>query len=545
MNEPTVKNRPFSILWIIPVIALLAALWLAFNRLSNQGPNIQIQFQTAEGLLEGKTKIRYKSLNIGVVDRIELSEDLQHIIAHAKTTFNAKKLLKEDSSFWVVKPQVSASGISGLDTLLSGSYIAINPGESDKKSHSFVGLEEIPVIEPSIEGTRISLTASSAQGVSVGTPFIYRGIKVGQIERIQFEEPFDKIALTAFIEAPYDALISNNTKFWNIGGVNVNLNASGISVAMNSLKTLLVGGITFNTPTSFETSSTELSANKNFFLYNSEQEIKQPVYESKHYYVLYFDQSVRGLSAGAPVQFNGISLGQVLEVRLIFDEEKQKALIPVLIEIEPERIKRINNSTANDSIIATLVEQGLTAQLDMGNLLTGQKLITLSIDNKSKQSLLPDLYSTHLVLPTKSGSISEITQNINDLLSKINEMPLDELFSYTKDTAKNIRDLTNNEAFVNLGSNIESSLLALENTLDSITSVGLKADDAVTQLTTNLNNVTDEMSSALKGIGPNSPFYYQMNQLFEQMNETGQAIEKLSNELSDKPNSLIFGKEND
>ncbi|MDY7024741.1 MAG: MlaD family protein [Pseudomonadota bacterium] len=546
MNEPIIKHQRFSALWIFPVIALLAGLWLAFQHIASQGPEIQIRFNSAQGIEEGKTKLRYKSLDIGVVKSIELAEDLSHVVLHVQTTRNAKPLISEDASFWVVRPQISASGIRGLNTLITGSYIAVNPGDGNNEATQFTGLEETPVIEPSVAGTRIKLAAQTAKGINVGTPFVYRGIDVGQIENIEFKEPFRNVNLSAFIRSPYDALINNNTKFWNIGGVEVEMGATGFSFEMNSLETLIIGGITFETPQSFLDESAEISANKVFRLYDSRKDINRTNYQQKEYYVLYFDQSVSGLGSGSPVQYNGIQLGSVLEVRLVYDKTKQQALIPILIEIEPERVTYINSDQDNEfNIIEQLVSQGLVAKIETGNFLTGSKFISLGMGKKPTAGLTEDQYSRHLVMPTQSGSLNELTANINGLLEKVNQLPLERFMELTNDTVENLRGITGTEGMQEIGNSLNASLQELKDTLATITSVGQKADTVLGELADNMEGATKDLNTVIKGMGPDSPMYYQMTEMLEQLKESGKAIEKLTDHLREQPDSLIFGNDYD
>jgi len=232
MQEPEIARNRLSYLWLLPIIALGIGLWLAYARLSQIGPNIHITFTSAEGLEAGKTKIRYKDLAVGTITSIDLSNDLKQIIVTAQMSRTAEPLLKKDSQFWIVKPQISASGVTGLGTIVSGNYIAVSPGKDAESANQFAGLDEAPQIQSTEEGLRVRLITDSASGVNVGTAIYYRGISVGQIEQIRFSERYDNLYLTAFIHAPYDRLITNNTKFWNVSGINFSMGAEGANLEM-------------------------------------------------------------------------------------------------------------------------------------------------------------------------------------------------------------------------------------------------------------------------------------------------------------------------
>ena len=186
MQEPEIARNRLSYLWLLPIVALGIGLWLAYSRLSQIGPNIHITFTSAEGLEAGKTKIRYKDLAVGTVTSIDLSNDLKQIIVTAQMSRTAEPLLKKDSQFWIVKPQISASGVTGLGTIVSGNYIAVSPGKEADSANQFAGLDEAPQIQSTEEGLRVRLITDSASGVNVGTAIYYRGISVGQIEQIRF-----------------------------------------------------------------------------------------------------------------------------------------------------------------------------------------------------------------------------------------------------------------------------------------------------------------------------------------------------------------------
>ncbi len=289
MHEPIIEKSRSSLLWFLPLIALGIGLYLAYEHLSSMGPRITITFQTTEGLEAKKTRIRFKDLNIGTLTDVELSKDIKSIIATAQMLKTAAPLLTDKARFWVVKPQVSAAGVRGLTTLISGSYIAIDPGieTNGERATDFVALNDPSLTRSSEPGLRIRLATNDIKGLQVGSPLYYRGFQVGQVEQIKFDDHFDRIHIDAFIDAPYDKLINDNSKFWNASGFDFVVTSRGVQLRMQSLQTLALGGIGFSTPISFLSDKATFKRDTVFPLYASQQAIRQQSGNlAKAYYVV-------------------------------------------------------------------------------------------------------------------------------------------------------------------------------------------------------------------------------------------------------------------
>ncbi|SUO97857.1 intermembrane transport protein PqiB [Suttonella ornithocola] len=553
MQEPKIEKNNTRLLWILPIIALGIGLYLAYNHLSNLGASVDIEFDNAQGIEAGKTKIRFKSLEIGTITNITLTDDFKKVIAHAQMTRTATPLLKQDTQFWVVKPQISASGITGLDTIISGSFIAIAPGESRENRRHFIGLNSPPLIPASEPGVRVHLITNNVKGLNIGSPVYYRGFKVGQIDQIQFDDHFDRIKLEAFINSPYDKLINPNTKFWNISGFNFKLGANGADFSMESLETLALGGITFSTPMSLSAGGKDsINENTIFTLYANEQDTNQsPIFE-KQYYVLYFDSSIRGLNTGAPVEFDGIDIGEVIDIRLLYDEKQEKAIIPVLIELEPERIARVNlpqDSDNQDDIMTTLIQQGMQASIETGSLLTGEKFIRLSMYPDDKQNITKDKYSSYTVLPTRNTGINKITDDIGSIVSTVKNLPFESLFNKAQtlmdkagNAAGSLDKIIATKEIQNIGKTIDKSLKQLDGTLASVRTTSDSANIVLKNLNNQLKTVTMQLENTLSGLAPNSNLYYNLNQTLQNLQKTSISIDRLMKKLDAKPNALIFGE---
>ena len=543
MQEPEIARNRLSYLWLLPIIALGIGLWLAYSRLSQIGPNIHITFTSAEGLEAGKTKIRYKDLAVGTITNIDLSNDLKQIIVTAQMSRTAEPLLKKDSQFWIVKPQISASGVTGLGTIVSGNYIAVSPGKEADSANQFAGLDEAPQIQSTEEGLRVRLITDSASGVNVGTAIYYRGISVGQIEQIRFSERYDNLYLTAFIHAPYDRLITNNTKFWNISGFNFNMGAEGASLEVESLEALVRGGITFSTPTTLNTNETPASPGTVYTLFDNERASTERTGLEKEYYVIYFDDTTRGLHQGAPVYFSGMNIGEVIDIRLLYDETKNTAVTPVLIALEPDRIDRVNRQEKRDrNLIADLVKHGLQATLETGSLITGDKIITLKQYPDDIRALSKDAYSNYPVLPSRAGSISQLTDDISAIVANVKKLPLEEIANNTKEATAALKSALATPAVKTLGTSLDKTLKQLDKTLLSVQKAGDSTDRALKQFDQQLKTLGKQLEKTLYGIGPESNLTYTLQETLKTVQRSMKSINDVMRKIDDKPNVLIMGE---
>lgn len=548
MQEPIIKKRRITFLWIIPIIALGIGLWLAYQHVRNTGATITLDFRTGDGIVANKTRIRYKDLDIGVVTGVGFSEDLSHVIVEAQMIANATPLLNQDSKFWVVKPQITASGVSGLSTLISGSYIALDPGSSKVSKRHFEGLQQAPAIPLSEDGQLVHLQSASSAGLNIGSPVYYRGLKVGQITEINYQANADRLFINAFVRAPYDKLINTNTKFWNVSGVSLDVSTNGANLQMESIESLLLGGITFTTPTTFDTQHSSSIDEKVFTLYASESATVQPPSFEKQYYVLYFDDSIRGLNNNAPVEFNGIRIGQVIDIRLLYDEKTQKAVIPVLIEVEPQRIDRANKQEGEDNLFADLVSNGLRASMETDSLITGSKFIKLSMYPNDPGILTDDRYSPYLVMPSRSTGISRIADGVGEIIDKVKKLPLEriadevsEVLGEGKNVLAGASTILNAPNMDQLGTNIVSSLQEFNNTMQSVRGVTKNLSQTLQTLNNKLEGIIVQLEDTLYGFSPNSSLYYTLQGTLTALRKAAESVNSVATKLDNKPNALIFG----
>ena len=372
------RRRRISAIWIIPIVAVGIAAWLAWDTLSKEGPTISISFEGAEGLQEGQSLLKYKDLTLGTVKSLSLTADHMRVIATVATTKEAEPLLSDQTVFWVVKPRLFAGTLSGLGTLISGSYIGMLPGkEAGKSKHAFVGLEDPPVLQSNVPGTTFLVKADRLGSINVGSPVFFRDLQAGEVLGWDLGDMASSATIHVFVRAPFDHYVHDATRFWNASGLSIKLGGSGIDVQVASLRAILLGGIAFDATTGNDSSA----ADHVFPLYASQDAATAASYGRRIKFIAYFPGSVRGLSVGADVTLHGLKIGQVTSVALTFDREKDAIVAPVGFEVEPERFTGIGQRAyANPADgVNELVSRGMRATLQSASLITGQMLVAMEV----------------------------------------------------------------------------------------------------------------------------------------------------------------------
>ena len=542
ISRPKVQQRSGpSIVWIIPVVTLIVGGWLVVKTLREQGPVVTVSFRTADGIEADKTRVKYKNVDIGMVEKIGFSEDLSNVIVRARFNKGTENFFRRNTRFWVVRPELSLRGASGLSTLISGAYIEIEPGKGAPQSH-FVGLEKQPVVTADVPGRRIVLSTTRLHSIDTGSPIYYHGIKAGEVLGYDLANDSQSVFIDAFIKDPYDQLLRANTHFWNVSGLDVSVNADGLEIRTESLQSLMFGGIAFETPISLEPASDDVEELV-FTLFDDYKSIEETAYTKKLRYVMFFDNSVRGLTIGAPVEFKGIKVGSVLDIRLEYDESENIFRIPVLVEIESERIiqtRDVNDETAYTALKA-LVDQGMRARLQTGSLLTGQLYVELGmfpdtpVRFAAQNSEFPEL-------PTiPSANLESITQSAQRFLAKLDSVRIDAIGDELLATLRGANKLVNSEQLEASVTDLRGSLMSLRSILSKLDESNL--DQAVKAAHAALEkfNTTLELGNRL--LDPNSPLHYNLIQAISEIEETARAVRTLVETLERQPQAVIFGKE--
>ncbi len=481
----------------------------------------------AEGIEAGKTKIKSRSVNVGVVEQVTLSKDLNHVIIQARLNSGMNTLLHGDTVFWVVKPQIGREGVSGLGTLLSGAYIELQPGSKGKTLDEFVLLDSPPLASPDAKGIRIILDSDQAGQLNASDPVLFRGYRVGSVESSTFDTKSRLMRYQLFIGAPYDSLVTTNVRFWKDSGVAVDLSSQGMRVEMAALATLFSGGVSFDVPDGLERGKAITQDRATFKLFDNRSSIQNSLYTEHEDFLLFFSDSVRGLQSGAPVEFRGIRVGTVADVPFFAVGMKQRVdndfRIPVLIRIERGRFRDDLESDANFAqILKTAKERCLRASLKSGNLLTGALFIDLDFYPDAKPWKGPLEVAGYPLLPTTSGGLAQIQQKLMQTLDKINNLPLDSMLNeVTKTLAESQR-----------------TMRETQKTLEALTAI--TANPAMQDLPKDLQKTLNELSRSMKGFQPGSPAYNKMVGDMQRLDHVLRELQPVLRTLNEKSNALVF-----
>jgi paraquat-inducible protein B len=524
-------RRGISIVWLIPLIAGAIAIWLGYTTLQQKGPTVTITFANAEGLEAGKTKVKYKDVDVGLVEHVAISEDLSRIVVTASMVKGTERSLSEGTRFWIVRPRIGAAGVSGLGTLLSGAYVAVDPGPG-KQTTSFTGLEEPPPINSDVAGRRYRLRATRLGSVSRGSPVYYHDIQVGQVLNYELADDQKSLDIDVFVAAPHDRLVRDSSRFWNASGFEISLGAGGVDVSVESLQSLLAGGIAFDTPT-LDRPGEPAAAGTSFPLFDSYRAVTESRYTEKILYEVYFDGSVRGLRAGAPVEFRGMRIGSVADLKLEIDPRQDTVRIPVTLGIEPERITMIGGMLNAEpyAMMRSLVQRGLRAQLKSANLLTGDLLVDLDFHPESPPAKLVE-GGTYPVIPSVPTQLEVLTASITGVLSKLAALPLPELAADLRTTVQNVNGLVAAPDTKNTVAALRDSathLQALLGTLDQ-------------QLGPLLKRANSTLATTDTLVGPDSQLRYDTADLLRELTGAARSIRVFADYLQRHPDALLRGK---
>ena len=514
--------------WIIPIVAALIGAWLAFQHYIDRGPTIEIRFRTAEGIEAGKTRIKYKDVDIGVVRHITLADDRKGVVVTAETVKQASRgLFVEDSRFWVVRPRISGGRVSGLGTLLAGAYIGLDPGKSTQERREFEGLETPPVVTEGLPGRAFRLTADDVGSLDLGSPVYFRGISAGQIVSTEVSKDGSQVIVGVFVDAPFDQFVTPSSRFWNASGVDLSLDASGLKVNTESMISVLVGGIAFDNPTDVQ--GPRANANDLFVLWQDRATAMKPRDRVIEDYAMYFDRSVRGLTVGAPVDFRGITIGEVSGIDLEYLPDNVNFRTRVDIHFFPDRLKaHARDGTVKASgpdmppeeRMRKFVAHGFRAQLRDSNLLTGSLYVALDFFPDAPPAAI-DFKQSPPILPTApGGGLSDLQQSIGRILTRLEKVPFDAI-----------------------GEDLRKSLEQLRTTMKSADSLARHLDQDVTpELKKTLDQARRTLEEAQKAVSEDSPVQTDLRDTLDEVTRASRSLRALVDFLERHPDALVRGR---
>jgi paraquat-inducible protein B len=522
------------------VLVILVGGWLTVRAARERGPTVTITFATAEGLEANKTTVRYKGIAVGNVKAIALRDDRPGVVATVELSRQMSPLLVEDARFWVVRPRVSAAGISGMNTLFGGAQIAFDRGSSSRKCRAFAGLDTEPSTYSDRRGTRINLRSENPGSLDVGSPVYLRGVQVGRVTRVALEPSGESVLLEAFIDAPYDSRINASTRFWNASGLDVTLGPRGLRLDTQSLSTILAGGLAFETRAPVVAgAATNVATLDTFPVFASRDAALRGPTSRSNDYRLSFDRPIQGLDVGARVELLGSEVGEVREVEIELDAATAAPRTRVLINLNPELFHLVHAGDAERTptptptttgpasaeddmrrVLVRLVEGGgLRARVRIGNVLTNQRYVALERE-PGASAVKVDWTSRPVSLPTSGAVDHELGEDVEHLVANLSRLPLGRLTTEAT-----------------------STLAQLRRTLEDFSALSNRVDkDLVPRLQTTVTQSGKTLGAVERTLDPNSPLQRDLHGSLRELTAAAQSIRVLAQSLNEHPESLVWGK---
>lgn len=519
-----------STAWLIPLAAVIVGAYLLIQSIRDAGPEITLLMDYAEGIEVNQTRIRVLNVDVGRVIKIRLRPDQKGVELTAKLNRDAEELMREDTQFWVVKPRIDGTGVSGLATLVSGAYIAFSPGSADEKADRFVVAELPPITAIGQNGLRLSLRGENKSMVSAGSPVLFDGHEVGRVESARFNPTEQTVEYSIFIDAPNDALVNSNSEFWLDSGVRVQTDSNGISVQTPSLSALISGAISFRTPTYRNETAKPAQNGDRFQIYANRAEVDLLPGSRTLYFVVFFKQSIRGLTAGAPVEYKGMNIGSVADVPYFQNNDAlklfQRGWVPVRLRIDPYKLEQNAHQQSKEywqNQLEKAFNQGLAATLSSNNLILGSKMIELSDIQAASADFKPmNHYAGLKVIASRSGGLDDLQVQLSKLLDKFNALPLEQTVSGVNGSLNEL----------------QKTLQTAQTTLNSAET--LLSNEESNQLPQTINQTLRELQETLRGVSPQSPVYRDIQRILMQLDDTLNEVRPLVQNLKEQPNALIF-----
>ncbi len=510
-------RRPsFHVVWLVPIVAAIIAGYLGYRTIMEQGPLLTLSFTNADGLQAGQTQLKYKAVALGTVESIDLARDNSHVIVKVRMNNVGERFLNSNARYWVERPRLDFSDISGFETIVSGAYISVDPGQAGGSYQThFVGLEQPPGVRSDEPGHTYTLTANNLGPISSGSPVFYRDAVVGEVLGYDIGDGLGPIKISVFIRAPFDNLVRADSRFWNSSGIAFGIRGGVLQLQLQSVQALFAGGVTFNLPYSAQNEPPSPDG-ASFQLYASQQQAEAAAYNAQIQVVTYVTSDVSGLTPGAPVNALGIQVGDVTGVDLLVDPSTGQAKVRVSMQLQPQRIfalKQNSQLPAPLTLFQRFVNNGMRVEIGTANYVTGQKEIDLVTEPKAGPAKVT-MEGNAVVLPFEQGGLDATLANTADITAKMDQIP-----------------------FQQIGDNLNKLLKSANGTLG-----GPQTQQLIKQLTSTLQTANTALQDLHQGFGQDSDFQRGLQQILNQTNSTLQSLQALTTYLNQHPRSLIFGR---
>ncbi len=540
------RRRRISLIWAVPLVTVLVAGWLAWDTMSKRGPRIEIRFDAASGLQANQSRIRYRDVELGAVEKIALGPDRRHVVVTARMTREAEPLLNDKTRFWVVKPRFFAGAVSGLETLVSGSYIQLEPaGVDGAPATSFVGLEDPPVVRAAVPGTTFRLQTRRIGSLNQGSPILFRDMAVGEVLGWDVSEMAKDVIIHAFVRAPYDRYVHEKTLFWNASGAAVQLGGAGVKLELESLRALVLGGIAFSTPeNAIETPPAPEGTP--FPLHADRQAAETAAFDRSLKFVSYFKGSVAGLAAGGAVTLHGLRIGGISEVSLRYDQATDDIVAEVHYGVEPDRIARLKLPHGNDldKAMEDLVRRGLRTRLESASIVTGAKQLAMDVVPTAPAAPFGKEGDAY-VIPPLDGDTGDIAASAAALVARLHTIPFEQIGDNLNKTLEGASGTANDPKLRQAIGALSEAIVA---TQTLVTALNKGADPLLRRLpaiAASLEQTISQAGALISSLGDGrggSQLGRDTNRLMSQLSEAARSVRILAEMLARHPEALIRGR---
>lgn len=529
------RAQRWNIVWVVPLVALLLGAWMLFRHFTSAGPIAHVSFETAEQISAAKTEVRCRSVKVGMVRSVALSDDLKSVMVDIEIDSNAQHLLRKGTRFWVVKVRFSGANVTGISTVLEGAYIELDPGpDGAEPESSFVGLETPPATNLNVPGRRIVLTADEAGLLSAGSAIYFRGFEVGRIEGRTLSPDGTRVSYNAFIQQEYSHHVVENTRFWNTSGIDISAGADGFKVKTPSLQAMVSGGVAFGVPDG-DAPGKPVADGTSFTLHRDEDDAKNVNFNPTLKLLLLFDQSVRGLSKRAAVEFRGIIIGRVSEISFDLNKAPGDPRIPVLIDIDPclmcPSTDQKPDAAMGEEFVKSAVAKGMRAALKTSNLITGALYVDLDYYVDADPAQIGKL-GDHITVPTVSSGFAQLEAKITAFIDKYQAVDVDGTVNQIKAAAKEAETLlAESRTAID---DIKATVAAARRTMEDPEFKNLPAD---------LRKAVASLDKAVESVGPDGAVQGDLLRTLDELRASLRAIKGVSDTVNEHPNSLLFGRD--
>ncbi|MGJ8573233.1 MAG: intermembrane transport protein PqiB [Hoeflea sp.] len=572
-QRETTRRRP-SLIWLMPLLAVAVSAGVVWNNYASKGPLITIAFKSASGISAGSTEVRIRDLRVGIVEAVGFSDGMEAVEAQVRIDKNVARYVDTEAEFWLVEPKITARGVSGIGTLLSGVYIAANwDGEGGILADRFVALEVPPLASFGEEGTRIVLRSRAGGQLAAGAPVLTSGIEVGRIGQPTLSSSGTIVTMEAFILKPYNERLTTNVRFWDASGLSFNLGAQGLALKVNSLAALLEGGVTFGTPV---TGGAPVEEGQVFDVFESESLARANAFEADTSTditaSILLDGDVNGLGLDTIVRFRGVKVGEVEDLVGVPSEDGTNGPIRLRVDLRlsPKRLGLPKDLSAEKMRMRldARVANGLRARVGSEGLL-GQtvilELVSLPSQPEAEIILSPD---GRMMLPTAPAAIADADSGVNGLATRISKLPIEELMTAATKALSNISKLTDTAEGVLAADGMDRIPGTIDQTLqevrslvtaireggaiDNLNTTLRSADSALKSIDTaastlpalakRLNEAADGLQAVVSGYDSDSRFYNDIRGVLRDISTTAESFRSLARSIERNPNSLLLGR---